>query len=98
MKYTSTVTSKGTITLPASIRAKLGITSGNEVEISLKGDTIAITPKGGWEQLVYVGAEIRQELKKRGVKTPINIESLRKDTERIKAEEYRQKYLDNDHA
>ncbi len=49
MTYTSTVTSKGTITLPASIRKKLGITPGKVVDIQLRGNTVSVTPQSDWD-------------------------------------------------
>lgn len=50
MNYTSTVTSKGTITLPAAFRAKLALTEGDKVEISMRGSVVTIRPKLGWDE------------------------------------------------
>lgn len=50
MIYESTVTSKGTITLPASIRKKLGIVEGRKVRIQLRGNNISVKPQGGWDE------------------------------------------------
>lgn len=57
MTYTSTVTSKGTITLPASIRKKLGITQGRKVTFSLHGDTISVKPESGWDEFFAATAD-----------------------------------------
>lgn len=50
MIYESTVTSKGTITLPASIRKKLGIVEGRKVRIQLRASSISIKPQDGWDE------------------------------------------------
>jgi AbrB family looped-hinge helix DNA binding protein len=50
MIYESTVTSKGTITLPASIRKKLGIVEGKKVRIQLRRGVISVKPESGWEE------------------------------------------------
>ncbi len=50
MTYTSTVTSKGTITLPAALRSQLGIKEGDKVEISLQGNKIVTVPQIGWDE------------------------------------------------
>ena len=93
MNYTSTVTSKGTITLPAEIRARLGIEPGNEVNIELHGDTISVKPKGGWEEFFVVGAKMRQDLERRGMKVAWDLDKLRADVDAVKTAEYAEKYL-----
>ena len=50
MTYTSTVTSKGTITLPAPIRRKLGITEGRKVTFQVHGKTVSVRPESGWDE------------------------------------------------
>lgn len=50
MTYTSTVTSKGTITLPAPIRRKLGITEGHKVTFHVRGKTVSVRPESGWNE------------------------------------------------
>jgi len=42
MQYTSTVTSKGTITIPAEIRKDLGISQGSRVSFLVENGAIAI--------------------------------------------------------
>ena len=58
MAYSSTVTSKGTITLPASIRKKLGIHEGNKVTIELKGEIIRVRPQAGWDEFFVQTADL----------------------------------------
>lgn len=50
MVYTSVVTSKGTITLPAPLRSKLGLVEGDTVEISLHGNEIVAKPRNSWDE------------------------------------------------
>lgn len=38
MTYRSTITSKGTITIPSPIRKELGLKTGNRVEFSIEAD------------------------------------------------------------
>ena len=52
MTYTSTITSKGTITLPAAFRAQLGLKEGDKVELSLSGDSIITKPQSGWDEFL----------------------------------------------
>lgn len=40
--YSTTITSKGQITLPAAFREKLGLVSGKKVTVELKGDKLVI--------------------------------------------------------
>ena len=92
MTYSSTVTSKGTITLPASIRKKLGITEGKKVTIELRGDKIEVTQQGGWEGVLAVGEKMREYLRKHG-DADTDIAQLREDADVIKAAEYKKKYF-----
>lgn len=50
MNYTSRITSKGTITLPAPLRKQLGLQEGDTVELSLKSNTIAVKPRNSWDE------------------------------------------------
>ena len=42
IRETATVTSKGQITLPKSIRSALGVTSGNKLSFELQGEEIVV--------------------------------------------------------
>lgn len=68
MTYTSTVTSKGTITIPATIRQRMGIKEGDKVEISLHGNTIVTRLQIGWDDFFTdefdVGAKARNQISK----------------------------------
>lgn len=72
MTYSSTVTSKGTITLPASIRKHFGITEGKKVTIQQSGDKIVIVPQSGWEEFFEaterIGRKARRDIAKGKIK------------------------------
>ena len=40
-----TVSSKGQVTLPASMRAKLGITTGSRIQFELRGGELVVRPE-----------------------------------------------------
>lgn len=61
MTYSSTVTIKGTITLPASIRKKYGITPGQRVDISHHGDVITIKAQSGWDEFFTATADFGKQ-------------------------------------
>jgi antitoxin PrlF len=46
MKQTSSVSSKGQITLPIEIRKRLGIEPGDKVSFSLEEDSVRVVPAG----------------------------------------------------
>jgi len=46
MKYTSTITSKGTITIAAPLRKLLGLVEGQKVELSLNEHNQVVVSKG----------------------------------------------------
>ena len=68
MNHSSTITSKGTITLPAGIRSTLGLREGDKVDIALHGSVITITPKLGWDEFfsdeLDMGAKARKMIAK----------------------------------
>ncbi len=43
MTYTTTITSKGQITLPAAFRHKMKITPGQRITLNMKGDALVIS-------------------------------------------------------
>jgi AbrB family looped-hinge helix DNA binding protein len=45
MQIRSTVSTKGQVTLPAAMRAKLGIQAGSLVQFELRGQELVITPE-----------------------------------------------------
>ena len=73
MTYSSTVTSKGTITLPAALRAKLGIKEGDKVTISLEGNNIVAKTQLDWDDFFSstydFGEKARQMIQNKEVKS-----------------------------
>ena len=44
MKYSSTVSSKGQVTVPQEIRNRLGLTTGDRIDFVIEGDRTVIRP------------------------------------------------------
>lgn len=61
MIYTSRITSKGTITLPATLRKQLGLQEGDTVELSLSGNTIVTKPRIGWDEFFVKSQEFGKQ-------------------------------------
>lgn len=78
MKYTSTVTSKGTITLPAVYRKKLGLRQGQKIDIDLKNETLTITKTSDIKDIRAQNAKI---LQKNGITRPPTQTEIKKAIE-----------------
>ncbi|MFO7787915.1 MAG: type II toxin-antitoxin system PrlF family antitoxin [Halospina sp.] len=52
----ATLTSKGQITLPRSIRQALGVTTGGKIEFELRGDDIVVTRASTGHEDPAIGA------------------------------------------
>ena len=88
MSEFSTITSKGTITIPAKFRAKLGFKPGQKVQLSLRGSHVEVERTSTWEDL----AKLREKLTKQipaGVKPVTNVSQAIAE---LKAAEYKLKY------
>jgi antitoxin PrlF len=44
MKYSSSISSKGQVTVPQEIRNRLGLSAGDRVEFAIEGDRTVIRP------------------------------------------------------
>ena len=44
MKYTSSLSSKGQVTIPQEIRSRLGLAPGDRVEFAIEGDRTVLRP------------------------------------------------------
>jgi AbrB family looped-hinge helix DNA binding protein len=71
MKYASTITSKGTITLPAELRAELGLKPGERVGIELDPKTGQIIVKKS-PTLIEVRAMNQRLMKQHGIKPGVD--------------------------
>ncbi len=78
MTYTTTMTSKGQITVPAPIRKKLGLESGASINIDLKGNTAIVTANDWQKGLAEIRAEIAAHLKAKDIKPPTSEADFRK--------------------
>jgi AbrB family looped-hinge helix DNA binding protein len=83
MRYASTITSKGTITLPAELRAQLGLKAGERVGIDLDPTTQRIVIKKS-PTLEEVRAMNRQRMAERGIKPGIDAHTVYSDAVREK--------------
>jgi len=75
MTYSTTLTSKGQMTLPAPFRKKLGLRPGEEVLVELRGNEVVIQKNNWLENLRRIQEQNRAQMKKRGIK-PLTDEEL----------------------
>jgi len=68
----STLTSKGQITLPRAVRERLGVKQGDRVEFSVEGDRVLLHHAGADPPSRVVG--VLRHLRRR---TPVSIDDLR---------------------
>ena len=68
MTYSTTLTSKGQMTLPAPFRKKLGLKPGEQVLIEMRGKEVIIQKDNWQESLQRVQEQNRAYLKKKGIK------------------------------
>lgn len=66
MTYTATISSKGQITLPASIRRSLNVRAGDRLKVVKRGNSIAITADTYNEELAALRIKLQAHLKKQG--------------------------------
>jgi AbrB family looped-hinge helix DNA binding protein len=67
MIYSTTVTSKGQVTLPAAFRRKLGIKPGERLKVELQGDSVVVHKDDWLSSLKKLQAKNRTYLKKHNV-------------------------------
>jgi len=75
MTYSTTLTSKGQMTVPAAFRKKLGLKPGEQVLVEMRGNEVIIQKNNWLENLRRVQEENRLYMKKRGIK-PLTNEEL----------------------
>lgn len=91
MTYKSTVTSKGTITLPSAIRKSLKIKAGQQVTISENGNgEVVVNPGTTFEEFEAVRAKIVAKIPKE--KLGLTGRALKKAIEETRVAEYGRKY------
>ncbi len=90
MQYSSNMTSKGQVTIPADIRRKLGLKPGQAVQFKLSGNVVTVGAPDWREGLAKLHKEVAAHLKRRGLK-PLSDEELNEAINRAAqdAAEYR---------
>lgn len=75
MTYSTTLTSKGQMTLPVSFRRKLGVNPGDQVLVELRGNEVVVQKNNWLENLKKIQAENQSYLKSHNIK-PLGDEEL----------------------
>ena len=75
MTYSTTLTSKGQMTLPVSFRKKLGVNPGDQVLVELRGNEVVVQKNNWLENLKKIQSENRRYLKAHNIK-PLSDEEL----------------------
>ena len=75
MQYSSNMTSKGQVTIPADIRRKLGLRPGQPVQFSLSGDTVRLGAPDWQKDLSELHRRVAERMKRRDLK-PLSDEEL----------------------
>lgn len=69
MMYTTTVTSKGQVTIPATIRRNLGLKAGESVRFRVENNNQVVVEKNDWKLgLNELHKEVANHLKKHNIK------------------------------
>jgi AbrB family looped-hinge helix DNA binding protein len=91
MKYETTITSKGTITIASPIRKALGLKPGQKVRQSIdKNNKVVIDPGTTWEEFEALRARIVSKIPKD--KLGLTGQALHREIEKAKIAEYGKKY------
>jgi AbrB family looped-hinge helix DNA binding protein len=75
MKYSSMMTSKGQVTIPADIRRKLGLKPGQPVRFSVSGDTVSLGAQDWRKGLEELHQRAAAHMKRRKLR-PLSDEEL----------------------
>lgn len=92
MSQSTIVTSKGTITIPSSIRKRFGIQQGRRVQVSVSDDNkIVLDPGITLEEFEAVRDRLLASIPKE--KLGLKGKALKNAIEKAKIAEYKRKYL-----
>jgi AbrB family looped-hinge helix DNA binding protein len=76
MTYSSTITTKGQVTIPVTVRRKLGLKPGESVHFKLESNNRVTLEKNDWQRgLNELHREVAAHLKKHHIK-PLSDEEL----------------------
>ncbi len=67
MKFSTTITQKGQVTLPVRIRRSLGLKTGERVRIEIMGTTAVISKDTYWEELTALRRKLSSHVKAKGL-------------------------------
>lgn len=87
MTYTTTISSKGQITLPAAIRRQLNVRLGDRLQVNYVQGKAVIQRDNYDERLAAVRAHAKKHLEARGL-SGLSIEEIRKRADKAKLEDY----------
>ncbi|MFL6373146.1 MAG: AbrB/MazE/SpoVT family DNA-binding domain-containing protein [Pyrinomonadaceae bacterium] len=91
MGQSTTVTSKGTITIPSSIRKRLGIVQGRKVQVSISKDNkIVVDPGVTVDEFEPVREHLVASIPKG--KLGLSVPALKKASEEAKIAEYERQH------
>ncbi len=91
MAFTTTVTSKGTITLPVSVRRSMNIKTGDRLVVDRRGQTITVKPDAYEEDLMVLRKKAHAHLKSKGL-LGMPDEQIMDKANKVRAEEYKKKH------
>jgi AbrB family looped-hinge helix DNA binding protein len=92
MSFTTTLTSKGQMTIPVAFRRRLGVIPGESMSVRMQGNKV-IVEKNDWRRSLHrLQADNRAYLNKRGIK-PLSDEDLDKAINEAAQEAASQSYL-----
>jgi AbrB family looped-hinge helix DNA binding protein len=93
MTYSTTITSKGQITIPAAIRRNLGLKAGESVRFKLGDDNQVLIEKNDWKRgLNELNTVVAAHLKKHHIKPLTDKEldrAINESAEQAAAERYK---------
>ena len=91
MRYSTTVTSKGTITIPSSIRKQFGIEQGRRVHVSVSSDNkIVLDPGITMEQFEAARQRLLASIPRE--RLGLSGKALKDAVDKAKIKEYKRKY------
>lgn len=87
------MTSKGQVTIPATLRKRFGFEEGQKFDVRQSGDGVLFVPQAGWKEFFEATEKIRNVVRKNnGGKLP-SVENMRAEVDRIRTKELREKYF-----
>lgn len=73
--FTTTITSKGQVTVPASIRKKLGISPSDRLRVKEVKGRVVLEKDNYWAEFERLQQKVQKHRKEKGI-TPLSIEEI----------------------